>query len=88
MGHWNFKDLVGFQGKRVRIASTEGEIIIAKVLSVGEEYEDLVVDVLSTNQPERYERLGRKHTEAGWVIPFQFIADIALDAAGGADIDF
>jgi len=37
MSRWNFQNLFGFQGKRVRIASTEGEIMVAKALSVSQE---------------------------------------------------
>ena len=42
-----------FEGAVVRLASTEGEVMTAKVLLVSDEYQDVRVDVLSTNQPER-----------------------------------
>jgi hypothetical protein len=77
MPHWDFETLRGFERKIVRLTSTEGEVMIARVLSVDDEHQDVVVDVLSTNQPGRYERLGKKHDEGAWVIPFEYIADIA-----------
>ena len=69
-----------FEGKVVRLTTTEDEIIIAKVLSVSDEHQDVVVDVLSTNQPERYVRLGKPHTEGAWAIPFAYLARV--DRAG------
>lgn len=71
-----FEKLRGVEGKVIRINSTEGEVIVAKVLSVSEEHQDIVVDVLSTNQPERYAKLGKQYTEGAWVIPFEFIESI------------
>lgn len=79
MPSWSFENLRGFQGKRVRLTSTEGEGMLARVLSVDDEHQDLVVDVLSTNRPEAYERMGRRFDQAGWVIPFEFIAHIVAD---------
>ncbi|MGH9396159.1 MAG: hypothetical protein ACRD18_04840 [Terriglobia bacterium] len=78
----DFERLRGFEGQIVRVTSTEGEVMVAKVLSVSEEHLDVVVDVLSTNQPERYERLGKKYTEGAWAIPFEFIASVSPEAHG------
>ena len=73
-----------FEGAVVRLTSTEGEVMIARVLSVSDEYQDVLLDVLSTNQPERYERLGKKLNEAGWVIPFEYILEVQpQDGTGG-----
>lgn len=62
------------EGKVVRLTTTEGETMTVKIVSVSEEYQDVVVDVLSTNQPERYLRLGKPHTDGAWVIPIEFLA--------------
>ncbi len=83
MPSYDFDKLREFQGKLVRIATTEGEIIAAKVLSVDEEHQDVVLEVLSTNQPERYERLGKRHLEAGWVMPFEYILHIDFEEKQG-----
>lgn len=76
MGSFTSEQLRRFEGMVVRVTSTEGEVMTAKVLSVSEEYQDVLLDVLSTNQPERYERLGKKLNEAGWVIPIQYILEV------------
>jgi len=83
------KRLQKLEGEVVRLTSTEGEAMIAKVLSVSEEYQDVIVSVLSTNQPERYERLGKKYDEAAWAIPFEYVRDVqphAGSAAQGGDL--
>jgi hypothetical protein len=84
---WNFENLRQFQDRVVRIRSTEGEVMVAKVVLVDQEHQDLIMDVLSTDQPDRYDRLGKKYDECAWAIPFEFIADIALNPApdGGAE---
>ncbi|HEY3453038.1 MAG TPA: hypothetical protein VGK64_00440 [Bryobacteraceae bacterium] len=64
------------EGKVVRLTSTEGEILSARVLYVSEEDEDVTIDILSTNQPERYVQMGKKYQESAWAIPFVFIAEI------------
>lgn len=78
MPTWNFQNLYPFQGKVVRLTSTEGEIMIAEVTFVDEEHEDISLGIKSTNQPERYERLGGRFDKGGWVMPFEFIADVSL----------
>jgi hypothetical protein len=60
----------------VRLSSTEGEVIIARLLFISEEHQDVVVDVVSTSQPERYVRLGGKYNDGAWVIPFEYIRDV------------
>ena len=62
-----------YDGAIVRRTSTEGEAIAAWVLSVSDANQYVVVDVLSTNQPEQYEQLGKKYDEGAWTIPFEYI---------------
>jgi hypothetical protein len=71
------------EGKVVRLTSTEGEVMTAKVLSVSDESQDVVVDVLSTDQPERYERFGKKHSEGAWAIPFDYISEVEAPGLSG-----
>jgi hypothetical protein len=71
-----------YEGKTVRIVSTEGEIMTVKVLSVSDPYQDVIVDVLSTNQPERYTRLDRKYNEGSWAVPLEYIQAVE---PGGPD---
>jgi hypothetical protein len=70
------KQLHAFEGKVVRIKSTEGEIVSARILHVSEENEDVTIDILSTNHPERYLQMGKRYQESAWAIPFAFIAEI------------
>lgn len=72
-----FEDLRPFQGKVVRLTSTEAEVMLARVLLVDKEHQNVIVEVFSTDQPKRYERWGRGHSEAGWAIPFEFIASVS-----------
>jgi hypothetical protein len=64
------------EGGLVRPSSTEGEVIISRLLSMSEEHQDVVLDLISTSQPERYDRLGRKYNDGAWVIPFEYIRDV------------
>jgi hypothetical protein len=64
------------EGGLVRLSSTEGEVIISRLLSMSEEHQDVVLDLISTSQPERYDRLGRKYNDGAWVIPFEYIRDV------------
>ena len=61
----------------MRLTSTEGEVLSARVLHVSEEDEDVTIDILSTNQPERYARMGKDYKDRAWAIPFAFIAALA-----------
>lgn len=67
------------EGKVLRITSTEGEVMSARVLHVSKEYGDVVIDILSTNRPERYEEMGKEYKDGSWAIPFEFIAKIEAD---------
>jgi hemerythrin superfamily protein len=60
----------------VRLSSTEGEVIVARLLSISEEHQDVVLDIISTSQPERYERLGSRYNDGAWAIPFEYIGDV------------
>lgn len=73
------------EGAVVRLASTEGEILPARVLYVSEEEVDVIVDILSTNQPERCAGLGKKYQESAWAIPFAFTAKVECDATAEPD---
>lgn len=47
-------ELQQFQDRTVLLHLLDGEILKAKIIFVDMEYEDLVVDVVETNQPEHY----------------------------------
>ena len=64
------------EGAIVQITSTEGEVLSARLLHISEEAEDVTIDILSTNQPERYEQMGKSYKGGAWAIPFAFIAGI------------
>lgn len=58
--------------------------MIAKIADISEEERDVTVEILSTNQPEQYTRLGRSHQDCAWAIPFEFITAVGPgeDGAG------
>ena len=58
--------------KPVRISTTEGEILIAFVLHVCEEEQDVTYEVIRTNQPERYS----EHRGSAFVIPLSKVAHV------------
>ncbi|HEY6466755.1 MAG TPA: hypothetical protein VIY69_12230 [Candidatus Acidoferrales bacterium] len=47
-------ELQQFQDRTVLLHVLDGEILKAKIIVVDMEYEDLVVDVVETSQPEHY----------------------------------
>jgi hypothetical protein len=51
-----FLEAKPYQDKVVVLNLTDGEITKAKILFADAEYEDVVVDIISTNRPERYRR--------------------------------
>ncbi len=68
--------------KRVRIICHDGEVIIAKVHFVFDEYEDVVFDLVWTNRESKYE----KHDEQpAYAIDFKDIKSVeALTEEGPA----
>ena len=47
-------DLKVFEGTEVTLHLGDGQVMRARVAHVDAEYEDIVVDVLRTNRPQRY----------------------------------
>ena len=70
------KELRASEGKVVWLTSTEGEVLSARVLHVSDEDDDVTIDILSTNQPERYVQMGKNYMDTAWAMPFSFIAAI------------
>ena len=61
----------------VRLSSTEGEVIIARLSLISEKRQDGVLKIISTSQPQRYDRLGGNVPMIGaGVIPFEYIRDV------------
>jgi hypothetical protein len=52
----NISELKQYEDKIAVLTLSDGEITKAKILFVDSEYEDIVVDVISTNRPETYRR--------------------------------
>ena len=48
------EELTPYQNKSVLLRLNDGEIATAKVVSVFTEYADMVVDIITTNRPEKY----------------------------------
>jgi len=78
MAEINFGMLRQFDGHVVLLRSTEGENMRARVVHVDREHQDIVLDILDTDQPARYESLGKPFARGSWVIPFGYIAEISL----------
>ena len=55
-------ELKPFQDCEVILDLNDGEVLRAKVLFVDFEYEDIIVDVLETNQPEHYKDPSASYT--------------------------
>jgi hypothetical protein len=49
-------ELTPYQNKSVILRLNDGEIAKAKVVFVFTEYEDMVVDIITTNRPDKYTR--------------------------------
>ncbi|HKU20205.1 MAG TPA: hypothetical protein VJQ50_04265 [Terriglobales bacterium] len=47
-------ELRRYQDKRVILRLHDGEVATVKVTFVDAEYEDIVVDIIGTNHPEKY----------------------------------
>ena len=65
--------------KVVKIHCSDGEVLIAKVIFVWDEYEDVSVDVVSTDRPEKYEKYG---PDAAHTLNFKDI--LSVEASPGA----
>jgi hypothetical protein len=52
-----------YQDKTVILKLSDGEITTAKIAFVDAEYEDIVVDIISTNRPDNY-----RHSDAAYTI--------------------
>ena len=50
----NVSELKPFEGSEVVLHLKDGEVLRVKIHFVDSEYQDIVVDVLETNQPEHY----------------------------------
>jgi hypothetical protein len=59
--------------KLVKVHCFDGEILVAKILVVWDEYEDVSFDVVSTNRADKYEKYG---PEAAHTLKFQDIASV------------
>ena len=66
-------DLKSFQDCIVVLQLKDGERLRAKVQFVDAEYEDIIVDVLETNQPEHY-----KDQNACYTVPASDILTVNL----------
>jgi hypothetical protein len=51
-----FLEVRPYQDKIVILDLSDGEITKAKILFADAEYGDIVVDIITTNRPERYRR--------------------------------
>jgi len=57
----------------VQITCIDGEIIRANIISVSEEEGDIVFDLISTNRPDKYEKLDQ---QPAYLLRFVHIASV------------
>jgi hypothetical protein len=48
--------LRSYTDKRVRIVATDGEILLAKIILMQDEYQDFICDVIDTNRDGKYKQ--------------------------------
>jgi hypothetical protein len=65
-------ELKPFEDKVVKIVTTDGELLTAKIDFVDFEYKDIVVTVIATNQPHHY-----RHKDACYTVSAADIVSIA-----------
>jgi hypothetical protein len=76
---YNFETLRPLQDRIVRIVSTTGEIMRAKIRLVSQSERDILVTILDTNRPQE---LGPQHSADKWyAIPFDFLASVEPEPA-------
>lgn len=56
--------------KLVKITATDGQVLVVKLIAVGEEEEDIIYDLVRTNRPDKYERLD---VQPAYSLPFRAI---------------
>lgn len=61
--------------KMVKIHCSDGEVLVAKVLFVWDEYEDVSFDLVSTNRKDKYEKYS---SDAAYTINFNDIESIEI----------
>ena len=67
--------------RTVRIVCKDGEQIIARIVVVSEEDEDVIYELLSTNRNSNYEKFDEK--PGGYLVPFKEIESVeALGVPG------
>ena len=60
------------EGRVVRIACSDGELLEAKILHVDDEYRDIVYDLVSSTAPDKY----KKGQASSYVIRWDDIVDL------------
>jgi small nuclear ribonucleoprotein (snRNP)-like protein len=68
-------ELKPLQDRTVYLELCDGEKINAKIVYVDEEYDDVIVDILDTNRPTRYEAKDTAYTIALSEIVFARLYD-------------
>lgn len=56
--------------KVIRITAKDGEVLVVRLILVGEEEGDIIYDLMGTNRPDKYERLD---VQPAFSLPFRAI---------------
>jgi small nuclear ribonucleoprotein (snRNP)-like protein len=60
-----------FEGRRVTITCSDGEVLQGKILHVDDEHRDAIFDLVSTTTPEKY----KQGANAAYVIRWADVVD-------------
>jgi hypothetical protein len=71
-------DLKEFVDRTVTLRMTDGEVLRVRVLFRSEEYNDIIVDVLETTRPERYDPSSAYSFNAADILSVEGINDPAI----------
>ena len=66
-----------YQDKTVTLTLVDGEVATVKIIFVDTEYEDVVVDIVSTNRPGNYRHVGASYTIA--VVDVVSVQEVSLE---------
>jgi len=74
-GNMTFLEVRAFQDRVADLMLVNGEIMKVSILRVDSQYEDILVDIIDTNQPERY-----LHSKATYAIRISDLISIEESA--------
>ena len=62
----------------VRIDCIDGEVLVAKILLVAEQEEEIIFDLVSTNRQDKYQKLDK---QPAYLLRFKHIASVEVGSS-------